>query len=220
MEEIGRELKRRREVLGLSLQDVQAVTKIRSRYLSALESGEPEAIPGEVFVKGFLKVYADYLGLDGEEYVARYKAWARGRSGASAQEGEGGAAAATPGASPADGVAEERPGPRAVRQRRKRPGYGQPSVTWKGLLRLLVLAAVGAGLYVVASGVYGARDLRGPGAAGGDDGSRRAAQETAGGPGTETRDKGARPQEGASAPPPGPGSGSGPGGGGGQPPRW
>lgn len=70
---IGARLKMRREELGLSLSDVQAATKIRSRYLEALEADEWSAIPGDVYIKGFLRTYANFLGLDGEELVAQYK---------------------------------------------------------------------------------------------------------------------------------------------------
>lgn len=71
--ELGDELRRRREDLGLTLNDAQGVTKIRLRYLEALESGNFETIPGEVYTKGFLRAYAEYLGLDGTAMVERYK---------------------------------------------------------------------------------------------------------------------------------------------------
>ncbi|RJQ11261.1 MAG: DUF4115 domain-containing protein [Bacillota bacterium] len=72
MKEIGRRLKERREELGLSLAEVQAETKIRRRYLQALESGEEGLIPGEVYVKGFLRFYGNFLGLDGSALVRDY----------------------------------------------------------------------------------------------------------------------------------------------------
>jgi len=80
VEEIGRRLKARREELGLTLEQAQAETKIRRRYLEALEAGNEQVIPGEVYVKGFLRFYANFLGLDGTALVQEYKAWKEGRS--------------------------------------------------------------------------------------------------------------------------------------------
>ena len=57
-----------------SLSDAEAATRIRARYLSALEEGRPGAMPAEVYVKGFLRAYGEHLGLDGEALVAEYKA--------------------------------------------------------------------------------------------------------------------------------------------------
>src|SRR5581483_11136056 len=47
-------------------------TKIRAKYLRALEDEAFEALPGPTYVKGFLRTYADYLGLDGQLYVDEY----------------------------------------------------------------------------------------------------------------------------------------------------
>ncbi len=80
MKEIGRRLKTRREELGLTMEQVQAETKIRRRYLEALESGREDPIPGEVYVKGFLRFYANFLGLDGPAMVKEYNEWKRIRA--------------------------------------------------------------------------------------------------------------------------------------------
>lgn len=74
MREIGELLRRTREEKGLSLKDVQVETKIRIRYLEALERGDDSAVPGEVYFRGFLRTYANFLGLDGQELAARYRA--------------------------------------------------------------------------------------------------------------------------------------------------
>lgn len=74
MKEIGEMLRQTRREKGLSLKDVQSETKIRQKYLEALENGDFELIPGEVYLKGFLRCYANALGLDGMEVVERYKA--------------------------------------------------------------------------------------------------------------------------------------------------
>lgn len=74
-QEIGALLRRIREEKGLSPDQVQAETKIRLRYLEALESGDEAVIPGEVYYKGFLRFYANHLGLDGHELVEQFKQW-------------------------------------------------------------------------------------------------------------------------------------------------
>jgi transcriptional regulator with XRE-family HTH domain len=78
VKDIGRRLKAKREELGLTVDQVQAETKIRRRYLEALEAGKDGLIPGDVYVKGFLRFYANFLGLDGPALVAEYRQWKEG----------------------------------------------------------------------------------------------------------------------------------------------
>jgi transcriptional regulator with XRE-family HTH domain len=70
---IGDMLRREREKRGLSLVDVENATKIRVRYIQALESEQYQIIPGEVYRLGFLKNYARLLDLDPGAIIARYK---------------------------------------------------------------------------------------------------------------------------------------------------
>lgn len=63
---VGPTLKKAREDFGLSHEDVERVTKIRTRYLEAMERDDYDALPGAVYAQGFLKTYANYLDLDGE----------------------------------------------------------------------------------------------------------------------------------------------------------
>lgn len=63
---IGRILKQTRRKRGLSLDEVEQATKIRARYLSGLEREDYAMLPAAVYTQGFLKTYANYLGLDGE----------------------------------------------------------------------------------------------------------------------------------------------------------
>jgi cytoskeletal protein RodZ len=72
MREIGAMLKEEREAKGVSLEDVQRRSRISIRYLEALEEGNFDAIPGEVYVRGFLKRYAESLGIDPELVMERY----------------------------------------------------------------------------------------------------------------------------------------------------
>ena len=72
MFEIGASLREARVKRGLSPQDVHKAIRIRDRYLQALEEERWELLPGDAYVKGFLRTYADYLGLDGSLYVEEY----------------------------------------------------------------------------------------------------------------------------------------------------
>jgi cytoskeletal protein RodZ len=72
MFEIGGSLREARLKRGLSPADVQKAIRIRDRYLQALEDERWELLPGDAYVKGFLRTYADYLGLDGSLYVDEY----------------------------------------------------------------------------------------------------------------------------------------------------
>jgi cytoskeleton protein RodZ len=70
---IGAELEKARLERGLSLEEVEQATKIRKRYLSGLEREDYSVMPDGVYAQGFLKTYANYLGLDGEELSQRLK---------------------------------------------------------------------------------------------------------------------------------------------------
>jgi signal transduction histidine kinase len=70
--EIGTSLRQAREQRGLRLAEVETRTHIRSRYLQALEDERFDLLPGEAYVKGFLRTYAEALGLDANLYVAEY----------------------------------------------------------------------------------------------------------------------------------------------------
>ena len=72
MFEIGNSLREARFRQQLELTDVEQATKIRARYLQALEEESFDALPAQTYVKGFLRTYADYLGLDGQLYVDEY----------------------------------------------------------------------------------------------------------------------------------------------------
>jgi cytoskeletal protein RodZ len=74
MDEIGHILREARENKGLTLNDVQANTKINARFLTALESGQYDALPTPVHVRGFLRNYARFLGLDPQPLLDRYHA--------------------------------------------------------------------------------------------------------------------------------------------------
>ncbi len=71
---IGTQLRERREALGATLAEIESATKIRQKYLSALESDEWQMLPGEVIGRGFLRNYSTYLGLESNEIVERRRA--------------------------------------------------------------------------------------------------------------------------------------------------
>lgn len=72
MFEIGSSLRDARVRKGLDLTELEAETKIRAKYLRALEEEHFDLLPGDTYVKGFLRIYAERLGLDGQLYVDEY----------------------------------------------------------------------------------------------------------------------------------------------------
>ena len=72
MFEIGNSLREARVRQGLDFAQVELATKIRSKYLRALEEDQFTVLPAEPYVKGFLRTYAEFLGLDGQLYVDEY----------------------------------------------------------------------------------------------------------------------------------------------------
>lgn len=72
MFEIGNSLREARVRRGIEFAQAELATKIRGKYLRALEEEHFEMLPAETYVKGFLRTYAEYLGLDGQLYVDEY----------------------------------------------------------------------------------------------------------------------------------------------------
>jgi helix-turn-helix protein len=70
--EIGNSLREARERQGLGYPEIELATKIRAKYIRALEEENFTSIPGDAYIRGFLRTYADYLGLDGDVYVDEY----------------------------------------------------------------------------------------------------------------------------------------------------
>ncbi|MDX6379576.1 MAG: cytoskeleton protein RodZ [Rubrobacteraceae bacterium] len=71
--QIGQILEKKRLEKGLSLKEVEQATKIRTRYLEGLEREDPTVLPDPVYARGFLKTYANFLGLDGERLSRELK---------------------------------------------------------------------------------------------------------------------------------------------------
>jgi hypothetical protein len=70
--EIGNSLREARLRQGLDFFEIEQSTKIRGKYLRALEDEQFEVLPAQTYVKGFLRSYADHLGLDGQLYVDEF----------------------------------------------------------------------------------------------------------------------------------------------------
>jgi cytoskeleton protein RodZ len=72
MFEIGASLREARARRQLSYDQIEAETKIRAKYIRCMEDEQFDVLPSGTYVRGFLRTYADYLGLDGQLYVDEY----------------------------------------------------------------------------------------------------------------------------------------------------
>ncbi|HEY6292874.1 MAG TPA: RodZ domain-containing protein [Terriglobia bacterium] len=73
MSSFGENLRREREMRGVTLEEMSESTKISTRFLRAIELDHFSEIPGGVFTRSFIRTYAQYLGLDEEHVLAEYK---------------------------------------------------------------------------------------------------------------------------------------------------
>jgi cytoskeleton protein RodZ len=121
---IGEALKRTRARHKLDIRTVEADTKVRAKYLRALENEEWEVLPGAAYAKGFLRTYAEYLGLDGDALVDEYRRTVESSLG------------------PDQGFGFSEP----VLEHHGRPG-GEPRSGWRR--RAPVLVALGAAAVIV-----------------------------------------------------------------------
>ena len=141
---IGRVLEMARKQRGLTLEEAEHATKIRKRYLDGLEREDFGVLPDAVYARGFLKTYANYLGLDGEELAREMRDRRRSRRDRSVAYG-------APKTSEFDKPLIN-PGELTGKERR--------SISWGTVLNLLValllLAAVVGSLYYVGLGAQSA----------------------------------------------------------------
>ncbi|MFD3445535.1 helix-turn-helix domain-containing protein [Microbacteriaceae bacterium 4G12] len=72
MTELGQKLKEAREAKGLSLDELQDITKIQKRYLVSIEEGNYNVLPGDFYVRAFIKQYAEAVGLDPDAIVEEH----------------------------------------------------------------------------------------------------------------------------------------------------
>ncbi|MGM9908118.1 helix-turn-helix domain-containing protein [Limosilactobacillus sp.] len=71
--EIGKKLQKARQAKGYTLDDLQQITKIQKRYLIAIEDEKFDELPGDFYVRAFVKQYADTVGLDGDDLLKEYE---------------------------------------------------------------------------------------------------------------------------------------------------
>ncbi len=74
----GEELRREREIRGISLKEIADATKVSKRFLEAIERNDHKTLPAPVFTRGFVREYARYLGLNADDMVNRYNYAAAG----------------------------------------------------------------------------------------------------------------------------------------------
>jgi cytoskeleton protein RodZ len=86
MATFGERLRSEREARGIGLEEIAAATKISARYLDALERDDFEHLPGDVFTKGFVRAYAEHIGLAPEDLVEGFERERDSRSGAMPRE--------------------------------------------------------------------------------------------------------------------------------------
>lgn len=73
MSGIGEQLRKAREAKGLSISDIEKATKIQSRYLEAIENNDFDKLPGDFYVRAFIRQYAQIVGLNGKELLSQYQ---------------------------------------------------------------------------------------------------------------------------------------------------
>lgn len=73
MSELGQVLQRAREEKGISLDDIQKITKIQRRYLEAIERGHFHVLPGHFYARAFIKSYAEAVGLDPNHILSHFQ---------------------------------------------------------------------------------------------------------------------------------------------------
>ena len=124
--QIGTILTDARRRQGIDIETVERETKIRAKYLLALENEEWDVLPGPAYIRGFIRSYADLLGIDGEVLVDEYR---RRRH-----------------EEPATGSYEL--GERVLRERRVRDD-GRRRPAWRWLILAAIVASVAIGLLIV-----------------------------------------------------------------------
>lgn len=116
---ILQEARKRREI---ELSEVETVTRIRLRYLRAIEAEEWDVLPGGVYTRGFIRTYASFLGLDGERLAGEYREHVEGTR---AQSGP-----------------DVAPSPNGGRSRRGGPRLSASGAGWLAVAGVVLIAAL------------------------------------------------------------------------------
>lgn len=72
LKQVGETLRQKRKEMNLSLKEVENATSIRINHLTAIEEGDLNKLISPVYAQGFVKQYATFLGMDGEEIVRQH----------------------------------------------------------------------------------------------------------------------------------------------------
>jgi cytoskeleton protein RodZ len=137
MEQIGARLREARMRGKIDINQVESDTKIRAKYLRAMENEEWSLLPGEIYAKTFLRTYADYLGLDSREVLDDYRRQYERPTDHDLRPLTSGR------------ERDRRPGGGRRQQPQPRGGGGFPIPPW--VLVLIVLVVVGIALWIVGS---------------------------------------------------------------------
>ncbi len=121
MASFGEELKRERELRDISLKEISEATKISIRFLEALEQNNFDILPGGIFNRGFIRAYARFIGIDGEEMVNAYLHEVALKEARQSQRAAGGGAARPVPSRSAGPAPEARPTARPERRSAPRP---------------------------------------------------------------------------------------------------
>ena len=140
MSSFGEELKRERELREFTLRDVSESTKISLRHLEALERNDFEQLPGGVFNRGFVRAYAQFIGVDPEAMVNAYLLEEQARSSRSSGQDRYLRRRNDSTTQRSGGGLQEDSQPRRPRGK---------SILWVGLLLVVVAAAI-AGWWLLA----------------------------------------------------------------------
>jgi hypothetical protein len=125
--ELGDQLRRAREAKNLSLDEAERATGIRKRFLQAMEEGRFDALPGEIQLRGFMRNYAGYVGLNGDDLIAIYERRVRPTPAGPAASGPAPAAPAGKAAFPVQPSPTRLPGPQPVKPQTAPAVQPQPS---------------------------------------------------------------------------------------------
>src|ERR1700733_13287616 len=137
MEQIGARLREARMGAKIDINQVESDTKIRAKYLRAMENEEWSLLPGEIYAKTFLRTYADYLKLDSRELLDDYRRQYERPTDHDLRPLTSGR------------ERDRRPGGGRRQQPQPRGGGGFPIPPW--VLVLIVLVVVGVALWIVGS---------------------------------------------------------------------
>jgi cytoskeletal protein RodZ len=133
LQTLGEILRAAREKQGISVKDVEKATSIRALYIQAIEDGNYGILPGEVYLKGFIRNYANFLHLNGQEMVDMYR---KGKNPSPPPE-------TAPQAAPASPAAPTEP---ARRERREADGKSGSGGKWFAAVVVVLLLAGAAWL--------------------------------------------------------------------------